>query len=188
MNGNEQQVNQPPLAQETPPQAGGYPYPNPPVAEVIPMRHKSPVLATVLSALPGLGQIYVGYYQQGFLCAVVAASIITFLSVSGMRVWYPFFGVFLAFFWLFNMIDANRRAMHYNRVAAGLTGEEVPEGFAQPGTGGSLAGGVVLVILGMLLFLNFKFGVSMAWLEDWWPLALVGGGIWLIVQARRQAD
>ncbi len=149
---------------------------------------KSPALATFLSSMPGLGQVYVGYYQQGFLCILVIATIIMILNAPAMWAWQPFFGVFLAFFWIFNMIDANRRAVHYNRVAAGLGTEEIPEGFAMPGTGGSVAGGVILVVLGLMMFLNVKFGVSMAWLEDWWPLALVGGGIWLIVKARREQD
>ncbi len=184
MNGNEQQIPRQPLAQEAPSQVGVSS--TNPLRETIGLRRKSPVLATILSSMPGLGQVYVGYYQQGFLCVAVAAACITILNVSSMTAWEPFFGMFLAFFWIFNMIDANRRALHYNRVAAGLGGEEVPDGFSLPGTGGSVAGGVILVTLGMLLFLNLKFDVSMAWLEDWWPLFLVAGGVWLIIKARRE--
>ncbi len=152
----------------------------------LPVRRKSPALATTLSLLPGLGQAYVGYYQQGFINILVTAGTIALLNSmpgSGLE---PFFGIFLAFFWLFNMIDANRRALHYNRVAAGLGGEEVPDGFTVPGTGGSMFGGIVLTVVGLLLFLNLKFDMSMAWLEDWWPLALIAGGVWLIVKARRE--
>ncbi len=164
----------------------------PPVAAnaagAAPVSRKSPALATVLSCLPGLGQVYVGYYQQGFTFILVAAATIAILnSIPGSSL-EPFFGVFLAFFWLFNMIDANRRALHYNRVAAGLGGEEVPDSFALPGTGGSVAGGVILVVVGLMLFLNVKFGVSMDWLQDWWPLALIAGGVWLIVKARQERD
>ncbi len=187
MNGTQQDNTPYAYGHETRPAGEDLPQGRPTAVTVPPVR-KSPALATLLSCMPGLGQVYVGYYQQGFLCVVAVATTIMILKSPAMRAWYPFFGVFLAFFWIFNMIDANRRAMHYNRVAAGLGGEEIPEGFALPGTGGSVAGGVILVVLGLMLFLNVKFGVSMAWLEDWWPLALVGGGIWLIVQARRERD
>ena len=36
-------------------------------------RRKSPTLAALLSLMPGLGQVYVGYYQQGFIDIAVAA-------------------------------------------------------------------------------------------------------------------
>jgi len=168
------------------PQVG--PAPPQPAMAPLSVNRKSPALATVLSSLPGLGQIYVGYYQQGFINIMIAASIIAILSSSAGNGLEAFFGVFLAFFWLFNMIDANRRAMHFNRVAAGLGGEEIPDGFAIPGTGGSLADGALLVVVGLLLFLNSKFDMSLAWLEDWWPLALVAGGVWLMAKARQQRD
>lgn len=179
-------VNQDHTSYPNNPQVG--PAPPQPVMGPAIVNRKSPALATVLSSLPGLGQIYVGYYQQGFINIMIAASIIAILSSTGGNGLEPFFGVFLAFFWLFNMIDANRRAMHFNRVAAGLGGEEIPDGFSIPGTGGSLAGGALLIVVGLLLFLNSKFDMSMEWLEEWWPLALVAGGVWLMVKARQQRD
>ena len=71
-----------------------------------PMR-KSPALAAWLSLMPGLGQIYVGYYKAGFITILVVVSIIMLLARSGDSVG-PFLGSFLAFFWVFNMIDAHR--------------------------------------------------------------------------------
>ena len=150
--------------------------------------YKSPALATWLSCMPGLGQVYVGYYQQGFINIVVVASSITVLASNMINGLEPFMGVFLAFFWIFNMIDANRRAQHYNNVKAGGGGEEVPDGFKLPGTGGSLFGGVVLVVFGVLFILDLNFGISLAWLQDWWPLALVAFGINLIYKARKNAE
>jgi len=154
----------------------------------LPTRRKSPALATTLSLLPGLGQVYVGYYQQGFINILVVSGLIAILNSIPGNGLEPFFGVFMSFFWIFNMIDANRRALHYNRVAAGLGGEEVPDSFSIPGTNGSLFGGIVLTVVGLLLFLNLKFDVSMVWLEDWWPLALIAGGLWLVVKARREKE
>lgn len=146
--------------------------------------HKNPALATWLSLMPGLGQIYVGYYQQGFIHMAVAAVTITILSRGGPG---TLFGLFLAFFWLYNMIDANRRAHHYNRVLAGLGGENVPEDFKLPGARGSLPAGIILVVVGVLFLLDLNTDISLDWIENWWPLFLVGGGVWLMVKARRQA-
>lgn len=162
--------------------------PPPAAAGRIAALRKSPALATVLSLMPGLGQIYVGYYQQGFIYLLTAATTIAILeSGGGGKGGEPFFGLFLSFFWIFNMIDANRRAQHYNLVLQGLSDQEVPEDFQGPGAKGSVAGGVLLIAVGTLLFLDVKFGVSLQWLEDWWPLALVGFGIWLVLKSRRQA-
>jgi len=149
---------------------------------------KSPLLATFLSAMPGLGQVYVGYYVAGFVNIFVAAGTIAILASGMMRGSEPFFGTFLAFFWIFQMIDANRRAHHYNRVKEGLGGEAVPEGFEMPTTKGSLLGGAVLIILGILFILDLNFDVSMAWVENWWPLVLVLAGINLVYKARKKAD
>ena len=164
---------------------GSAPYPIPPKA---PVTRKSPGLATVLSMMPGLGQIYVGYYQQGFIFVLVPAAIIAVLSSGAVRGLVPFLAMFLAFFWIFNMVDANRRALHYNRVAEGLGGQELPEGFALPGAKGSAGGGILLIVVGILLFLDLKAGISLEWLAEWWPLGLVGSGAWLVLKARRQAE
>ena len=149
---------------------------------------KSPAMATWLSLMPGLGQIYVGYYQQGFTNILVVAGIITILASSFMRGAEPFFGTFIAFYWIFQMIDANRRAHHYNRVMEGLAGEDVPEGFSMPTSKGSMLGGGVLVLIGVLFILDLNFNVSMEWVENWWPLILILVGVNLVYKARKNAD
>lgn len=150
--------------------------------------HKSPALATWLSLGPGLGQIYVGYYNQGFINIAVVAGIITVLASSHIGFIKPFLGVFLAFYWIYNMIDANRRAHHYNKSMSGLGGETVPEDFKLPRTGGSLTWGIVLMALGVLFILDLNFDVSLDWIEDWWPLVLVIFGARLIFNARQTSD
>ena len=152
------------------------------------LNRKSPVLATLLSMMPGLGQTYVGYYQQGFINIFIAAGTISVLASGIMRGAEPFFGVFLAFFWIYQMIDANRRAQHYNRVMAGLGGEKVPEGFEIPGTKGSILGGAVLIVVGVLFILDLNFDVSMEWIENWWPLVLVLAGANLVYKARKNSE
>ncbi len=143
-------------------------------------RRKSPVLALVLSLMPGIGQIYVGYYQQGFTNALVAASIIALLSSEMAGGAEPLFGLFLAFFWLYNIVDAWRRATFYNNALAGIGPAAMPEDFTAPGSRGSLAGGVALVVVGVIALSHTLFGMPLDWIEKWWPLALIGVGGWLI--------
>jgi len=149
-------------------------------------QRKSPVLATILSSFPGLGQIYVGYYQTGFMYVVTIASCIALLSSSAGRGLEPFVGVFLAFFWIFNMIDANRRAQHYNRKLAGGDGETIPDDFQMAGGKGSVPVGLILVVVGVAFIMDLNSWVSLSWIKDWWPLGLVGFGAWLILKGRNQ--
>jgi TM2 domain-containing membrane protein YozV len=142
-------------------------------------RRKSPVLALVLSLMPGVGQIYVGYYQQGFTNAIVAASIITLLSTEMIPGAEPLFGIFLAFFWLYNVVDAWRRAVFYNNALAGIGPAVLPDDFAVTKGRGTLAGGIVLVIVGAVALSHTLFGVPLEWLDKWWPVAVIGMGAWL---------
>ena len=149
---------------------------------------KSPVLATLFSLMPGLGQVYVGYYIQGFINVFIAAGTIAILASTLFRGAVPFMAMSLAFFWIFQMVDANRRAYHYNRVMEGLKGEEVPDGFGMPKTKGSILGGAVLIFIGILFILDLNFAISMEWIENWWPLALILAGANLIFKARKKAE
>lgn len=148
-------------------------------------RRKSPFLASFLSLMPGLGQIYVGYYQAGFVHPVVVGTIIVMLNQRGLGGFEPFLGFFLAFFWLYNIIDAGRRAAYYNQVLEGDSQVELPKGFLAPG-GGSLTGGMVLIIVGGILLANTALDIPLDWLKDWWPLAPILFGVYLVVKASRE--
>lgn len=145
-------------------------------------RRKSPILALILSGMPGVGQIYVGYYQRGFVHAIVVAGIIALLNSPGFEgnPLFPLFAVFLAFFWLYNMIDAARRATLYNHALAGDTEITLPDDLSLPTFHGSIAGGIAIAFVGLILLLNTRFGVSLDWVEDWWPAAILLFGAYLV--------
>jgi hypothetical protein len=149
-------------------------------------RAKSAPLACFLSLMPGLGQVYTGYYTRGFGNAITVASIITLLASGKMDVLTPFLGLFLAFFWLHNIIDAGRRATFYNQMLAGGTDTDAfPPEMKMPGVGGSIFAGVSLIVAGVIALSYTKYDMSLAWIEDWWPVAPILVGIYLVGLAVR---
>lgn len=147
-------------------------------------RRRSPFLAAVLSTMPGLGQVYLGYYQLGFVHVVVFAGILALLAAGDLGPLIPLASVFLGFFWLYNVVDAARRAVLVNEALAGRSNIELPEDYAAPGLKGSVLGGAILVLVGLVLLSRTLFGVSLEWLENWWPVAIVLFGAFLIYKAK----
>jgi hypothetical protein len=148
-------------------------------------RKKSVMLAIILSAMPGLGQVYVGYYDLAFRNILVICGLIAIIASGSAHRLEPVVGLFMAFYWLHNLVDAGRRASFYNQALAGLRPMDLPEDLKAPQPMGSLAGGVLLVAVGLVLFANTMFHIPLDWLASWWPLALVGAGAWLILADRR---
>ncbi|HOX27104.1 MAG TPA: hypothetical protein PLL30_15400 [Candidatus Krumholzibacteria bacterium] len=149
--------------------------------------YKIPFLAGFLSGVfPGVGQLYVGYYRHAITLALILAGIITVLAGGDVRGIEPLLGLGIGFTWVYAIIDAVRRAQAVNRALDGFGSEALPETIELPGTGGSMFGGVLLVILGLLLVAHTRFEFDLSWLEEWWPLGLVGLGIWLIWKARQE--
>ena len=170
----------------TEPIAGTHPNHAAPVYVTVPAmsltgdpRRKSPLFASGLSLMPGLGQVYVGYYQRGFIHAIVVSALIAMLSAD-LGPLTPLAALFLAFFWLYNIVDAGRRAMLFNETLAGRTGIELPQDFATPGLGGSIPGGLTLAAVGGVLLAHTRFGMPLDWVRDWWPAALILFGIYLV--------
>ncbi len=148
-------------------------------------RKKSVMLAMLLSVMPGLGQVYVGYYNLAFRNILVICGLIAILATGGMDDLEPVIGLFVAFYWLHNIVDAGRRASFYNQALAGLRPMELPEDIKMPQPMGSLVGGVLLIAVGLMLFAHTMFRVPLEWLAHWWPLGIVGAGAWLIYADRR---
>lgn len=149
--------------------------PNVQVPPPLPTR-KSPGLAGFLSMMPGLGQAYVGYYAQAFANILIFASGIWLADRAGSL--EAFIGPCIGFFYLFNIIDAVRKANLYNRMQLGEREGKVP-------TDSPLVAGVALLVIGTLAALHFTFGMDMDWLEDLWPFVLIAIGGYFIWRYRR---
>jgi TM2 domain-containing membrane protein YozV len=149
-------------------------------------RRKSPFLASFLSVVPGLGQIYVGYYQAGFIHALVFGGIIVMMVNEILEALLPLQGIFLGFFYLYNIVDAGRRAAFFNAALEGGDSVKLPKDYVAPGTGGSMMGGLFLIGIGVALLAHTALDFSLAWVEDWWPLAPVGFWIFLVARAMKE--
>jgi TM2 domain-containing membrane protein YozV len=165
-----------------PPGVGIPPYTRPAAVDARDPRHKSAGLASFLSIVPGLGQVYVGYYQRGFIHAVVVSVIIALMASFDESVLIPLLPLFLVFFWLYNIIDAGRRATLYNLALAGGSDIEMPSDL-RFGVRGSIGGGLLLIAGGFVLLLNTRFGVSLDWIEEWWPVFPMLLGAYLLAKA-----
>jgi hypothetical protein len=159
--------------------------PQPPRATFAPTygrdpRYKLPILAGLLSCVPGLGQVYLGLYVRGFVNAIVIAALISFLANVRSDELIPLASLFMIFYWLFNVIDAIRQATLYNQALEGGRLDE-PEVYSP--LRGSIWGGVTLMTVGAILLSHTLFGFTLRWLEDWWPVVLIAFGLILFGRA-----
>lgn len=150
-------------------------------------RRKSPFFAGVLSLMPGLGQVYVGYYRRGFTNVLTAGTVLSILVWAGGDVpFVPLGIIFLIFFELYNIIDAARRASLYNLSLDGIEQITLPDELSDSGISGisgSYLGGAALLLFGLIALSNTLFGLSLEWLESWWPLMPLGFGGYLVYKA-----
>lgn len=141
-------------------------------------RQKSPRMAALLSVIPGLGQVYIGYYTRGF---VLVSSMLMFGLVAGSTPSIePVPQFAMMFIWLFNIIDAGRMAAMYNQAVAGKQLIELPDDFKMPAMGGSILGGAILVAFGLVALSSTLLGLSLEWIENWWPVFPIAVGAYLL--------
>jgi cell wall-active antibiotic response 4TMS protein YvqF/B-box zinc finger protein len=139
----------------------------------------SPGWALALGLLiPGVGAIYNGQYAKGLVHAVVfglLTSIVSSGSAGGLE---PLFGLLIAA-WVFYMgFEAYHTAWKRRR------GEPVDEFSSIVDLRGQAGrfpvAAVVLIVLGALLLLNTLDILSFQYLVRYWPLLLIGLGVYLL--------
>lgn len=144
---------------------------------------KSPALAAILSFIfPGTGALYNGQFSRGILYMVIFAGLITMQRHGSGQ---PFLGLMLAGFYIYQVIDAVNQARLINERAAGAKPEAVAAAAAGETTApsGSVFWGVALVVLGgVLLLANFDV-IRYDTIFDFWPLAVMGIGLKLVIEA-----
>jgi hypothetical protein len=140
-----------------------------------PIGRKNPILAAVLSGFPGMGHIYNGLYARGVTFFLIILSLIGIVDRSDNDL----FGFAIAFFWVFNILDAYRQATLINYgYAQDLGLADLPR--HPRASQGGLAAGVILFFLGVYALLERYLAIRLDWIFDLWPFALVFVGGWMI--------
>jgi hypothetical protein len=146
---------------------------------------KNPVLAATLSLFPGVGNVYNGLYMRGVTLFLIVASLIAIVADGR----HPLFGLGIAFFWIFNVIDAYRQATLINYgYAQDLGLVDLPH-HPRASQGGVVAG-ILLALIGVCAIGERYFNLDLERVFDLWPFALVAIGGWLIwssIRDRRKA-
>ncbi len=170
--------------QEAPPAPAPAPEPQyvpPPVVHHPPRPsnpyEKTPLLAGLLSVVPGLGNIYNGLYARGIAFFVSFVGVF-FLAVSSgqgnneeeLALLIPSLG----FVWLFNIFDAYRQATLINYGYP-----EMPEKPRRHAPGGLVAG-VFVFLVGAYGWARENDYINVGWLVDNWYLIAMLFGAWLI--------
>lgn len=144
-------------------------------------RRKAPLLAAFLSLIPGMGQIYVGYYRRGFVIGAVIM-VCMFIGSAMHGDLAPVFPLSAVFVWVFNVIDAGRMAAMYNLAITGSYAMTMPDDVKLPKLGGSIFGGLLLLLFGGVALSNTALGYPLDWLEDWWPVLPAALGAYLVLR------
>lgn len=161
------------------------PPPRAPITSPAPLPQKTPILAGLLSVVPGLGHVYNGLYQRAvafFLIYVTLFAAAINVPSDGER---AFIIPCLVFFWLFNLFDAYRQAALINYGYSSSSLERPPVSEA-----GSLAliPGIALLVVGTYGLARRFFDFELRWLLEQWPFLLIFFGgflIWQAIKARR---
>jgi hypothetical protein len=145
-----------------------------------------PVLSGVLGFVPGLGAVYNGQYVKGLLHVILFGLLMTIATNidHGLE---PLFVPLIAAFYLYMPIEAVRTAQAMRR------GEKVDElaglvGVLFRDTARSPAAGVAVIAAGVVLLL---FSLNVFELRDimpYWPLLLIGLGVYWLYTAVRPRD
>jgi hypothetical protein len=139
-----------------------------------------PAVAGILGAIPfGIGAVYNGQYAKGLAHLFIFVMLIYGANNGGNWDWL--FGIGIAFFVVYQIIDAVRTA---KAIQMGQPAPD-PLGLAQTFGAGERfdaskvpVGAVVLIGLGVL-FLLHTMGVWQFGLDRFWPLTIVFVGAWM---------
>ena len=146
----------------------------------------NPTVAGILAGIfPfGVGAVYTGQYAKGLAHLAIFGLLIAGCNVNGSEFLPVVCGLGIAFFWVYQIMDAVRSA---RAIQSGMAPPD-PYGLAASFGGGTKAetskvptGGIVLILLGVVFLLHtigaFEFGF-----DRFWPVLLLILGAWLFAR------
>jgi hypothetical protein len=137
------------------------------------MREKNPSLAAFLAIFPGMGAVYNGNILKGITYMLIFGVLIALTSNASASD-SAVFGLMIAGFYIFQIVDSYNEAARLNRGDAATA--------ARPGRGEdlSLFSAIVVLAIGVLFQLvNFDV-LTFRQVSRLWPLALIAFGIKIV--------
>jgi TM2 domain-containing membrane protein YozV len=137
-----------------------------------------PALALILGFVPGVGAIYNGQYAKGLIHAVVFGLLVTMISNTHNDGMAAMLGIMIGVWVIYQAFEAFHTA---RQRRYGVRVEEFSSLFEVRQSHGRFPGGAILLIgIGFLLLLNTTDIIRMEQVVRYWPLLLIGLGIYML--------
>lgn len=154
------------------------PYSAPSTGGPIPDASVHPILALILGFFPGVGAIYNGQYAKGLVHAVVFGLLISLVSNTHNGGMEGFLGIMIASWVIYQAFEAYHTA---RKRRYGIAVEEFSSLFEIRHTQGKFPIGAILLIgVGFILLLDTTDIVSMERFERYWPVLMIGVGLYML--------
>jgi TM2 domain-containing membrane protein YozV len=137
-----------------------------------------PVLALILGFIPGVGAIYNGQYAKGLVHAVVFGLLVSVASGTRSGGMAGFLGIMIGIWVIYQAFEAYHTA---RKRRYGIAVEEFSSLFEVKQSHGRFPLGAILLIgVGFLLLLDTTDLIQLEQFERYWPLGLIGLGLYLL--------
>ncbi len=142
----------------------------------------SPGLALALGFIPGVGAVYNGQYLKAFVQVVIFAFLIA-MENSGNGAVDTFFGLAIAAFYFYMVIDSYRTA---KQLEAGQPVQDVFN-LGSVSTVNAPVAAIILIVIGVIFLLRslgfFYYDSS----RYFWPAILIAIGVYILVRQQKKA-
>lgn len=132
----------------------------------------SPGTAFAVGLIPGVGAICNGEYPKAFVHVLIFGFLVSLSGSSNVGSFGPLFGLMTTAFFFYMPLEAYHTAKRRSLFAAGLRLDERPSG----GKEESLWVGIILTVMGCLLFVNQWVEGFLERTLNYWPVVLIGFG------------
>jgi len=144
----------------------------------------SPGLAFILGLIPGVGAIYNAQYAKGLIHVVIFGFLISVANADSVGDMQPLFGM-LCPAWVFYMaFEAYHTA---KKRSEGMPVEEFSS-VIPVRTDGPPVGPAVMIGLGVIFLLNNLGLLRFSQIFKFWPVALIGLGVYLLIERTRSGS
>jgi hypothetical protein len=142
----------------------------------------APGIAFGLGFIPGVGAIYNGEYLKAFLHVLVFGFLISLSNNQSVASFGPLFGLMVTAFYFFMPLEAYHTAKRRVLEASGFQVESPVRDHRRE----ALWSGAILTMMGSLLFVNQFVDGFLAQALRFWPVVLIGFGVYRIREYSRK--